>query len=789
MNTFGKRKPIIAFLILQIIIYLSIINVNGASALSVLENVPYPFYPAMNSNLYQVDVNVGFNLNPSKTPQVAGTAISEGISEDINLIKALYYGYLGPGNVMGNLTQDQQKTYTHLLASYIYSGDMAGFNFYTLMSYFNCNLIDYYNQLPYLGDPNHYELGFTEDNLVFTSDGMVQRSNSIRLVATEWTWGYFDLPAGLTLVNETSGTTTSSQRCYLQAQDMFHFEASPDYLGEVEILDFYLNLNVFNYQVRLVKTQGTVDLADPNNDGYATVGSLIRTPTILSTALSLDFQFKPKVVIKTMSDSLSSIADQMIKITGPDSFEKNRLSDDAGEVELVNLEPGTYYITATDANFPYKENIGTYSVTVDFRQKKNVEVIFEEIHQATARYHLNMEDPPLLVEDFNVQADYGTVGFDDFSMEGYSPISISVVKDGVVQEISNQTDEVANGIVIEAVNFPDYLTFESGSYYLDVNIEADLTKVAIPLFDGRNGVIDVTMVDDTNLREMIFTATSASCHFQEDDVTESMTIVDLNIERFNKPGVAVVEFDYLSPDGLHFKTSYNVLVVDLKTGDQASLVRFIDKENLNELNSGFFGTDTAAKELLGSSLDRQNPAISYQLDDKSLKMIKNGYLEDPDFDIYQNETIANSMTKYDNPIEDGQITVTQTGSQAILVFEGGETVDDNGVYMSISKYQNGQVECLLGLKDGYFGSLRLSLDDMSTDLTGAIFEGVVAQSYDGTPKYPIPVIYLQDRKLIPGRDFQLAYSSNVSVGEATINVMGIDDYQGGFTIKFQIEGE
>lgn len=789
MNKNRKHQPIIAFLILQIIIYLSINNVQGISALSILENVPYPFYPAINANMYQVEGDIGFSVNPSKTPQPSGTITSQYQSADANLIKALYYGYSGPGNLMSDLSLAQQKTYTHLLASYIYSMDMGGLTFYTLQSYFNCNLIDYYNQLPYLQDPNHYELAFTNERLDFVSDGLVQRSDSTRLVATDGTGGYFDLPDGLTIVNETTGIVTTSQRCHVQAQDLIHFEAAANYLGEFATVDFTLARNVFDYRVNLAKVQGTVDPANPVNDGYQAVASLLKIPKEIHTSLDLEFQFKPKLSIKAQSDKGDAITGQAISVTGPGAYANSSHTDGNGILELVNLEPGTYFITPAATNFPYRENTGVYSVTVNYRQSQEMTIIFDELTQATATYLLNGENPPLLSESFNINDDYQTRGFADFMLDGYDPTGIAIVKDGLPILESKEADEVINGILIGKSDFSNCLDYVEGGYRLTIDLKADLSAIAIPVFSGRNGIINIADVNEANLKEMIYDATKVKCMYEDIDETAALTVKDLNIDYFNRPGIAVVEFNFLSPAGLNFKKSYNVLVVGAQDGDGANPVRFIDKDNFNKLGTGFFGTVQVANSLLEDSLFKEQPVLSCSLKSDNLQMIKEDYRDIENFDRYYHEAIETGMSASLPPIETAQIEASFDEGRAISIYAKGVMLEESEIYLDISNYRNGQVECLLALKETYSGSLRINGYQNKTSMAMATIEDIAVQRFNGVSKYPEPVIYVQDNRLLRGRDYQLSYADNVQAGEATIIVMGINRYQGELTVNFKIEGE
>ena len=58
--------------------------------------------------------------------------------------------------------------------------------------------------------------------------------------------------------------------------------------------------------------------------------------------------------------------------------------------------------------------------------------------------------------------------------------------------------------------------------------------------------------------------------------------------------------------------------------------------------------------------------------------------------------------------------------------------------------------------------------------------------YTGAPIQPVPTVYFEGKKLQQGQDFCLSYSNNCKVGTATITVEGKGNYNGSFTIPFEI---
>ena len=250
-----------------------------------------------------------------------------------------------------------------------------------------------------------------------------------------------------------------------------------------------------------------------------------------------------------------------------------------------------------------------------------------------------------------------------------------------------------------------------------------------------------------------------------------------------------MEFIYQSSSGLQFEASYNVLVVDSKESGSTYQVRFIDQANLAKLDCGYYADNQVAHDFLEDSLIKTEPLLSFELDDAKLKQIKTDFLENPDFNPYHHDAIAQGKVLDCPAIETASLSASIDEFKNITVFENGIAIAKEDLYLNLTKSINGEVEYLVSRRGDYLGSLSYAFTQNKSDLSMATADVVMDQAFDGLPQYPRPVLYFQNNKLLFGKDYQLSYDNNVSIGTAAIKVTGINKYYGEFTLNFQIKGE
>lgn len=76
-----------------------------------------------------------------------------------------------------------------------------------------------------------------------------------------------------------------------------------------------------------------------------------------------------------------------------------------------------------------------------------------------------------------------------------------------------------------------------------------------------------------------------------------------------------------------------------------------------------------------------------------------------------------------------------------------------------------------------------------TDISGCRVGKMKDRVYNGQPFYPLPHVYLGDKKLIRNNDYTLSYSDNTEIGQGKVTVTGIGIYTGTATATFNIVPE
>ena len=71
-------------------------------------------------------------------------------------------------------------------------------------------------------------------------------------------------------------------------------------------------------------------------------------------------------------------------------------------------------------------------------------------------------------------------------------------------------------------------------------------------------------------------------------------------------------------------------------------------------------------------------------------------------------------------------------------------------------------------------------------IEGAVLSNIVAQTFTGDPLTPAVSVTLDGNPLTAGTDYRVTYANNVAVGEATLTVTGIGNYQGSLRTTFAI---
>ena len=103
--------------------------------------------------------------------------------------------------------------------------------------------------------------------------------------------------------------------------------------------------------------------------------------------------------------------------------------------------------------------------------------------------------------------------------------------------------------------------------------------------------------------------------------------------------------------------------------------------------------------------------------------------------------------------------------------------------------KNAPTVTLMG-KGNYNGTVDLTFSIVSKSISDNVtVEAIPDQMYTGDKITPRPSLMYGDVVLTEGKDYELAYSSNVNPGRATISITGIGAYNGTLTTRFNIIGD
>ncbi len=759
--------------------------------------VPYPFYTSMQTQRYNIDGEMAFCLNASRTRQPDGIVTSQATSANVDLIKCLYYGYGGEGNLMTDLSVENQITYTHLMASHIYANDMRGFSFYTLDRYMNCNLIDYFNQLPILRDPNYHELYFTSSDIGFFDLETRLVSDSVGLHADENTFGYFNLPDGITLVNETENIRTTGTTAYLESGDLFHFEAERGIAISECDLEFVLNGNLYDYTVTLAKVLGTVDVENPDNDSYQTIGSLTRTSRTLKTNIHLKLQENGGIRIKTRSNMDNPVANAPLTVSGANGYSIMLRTDESGEVNLPDMSPGSYLITPREIAFPYSLISKTYYANVIPGEEHTVTIEYLEYDNIDVIYYAPIPDLILKEEQIPIGEDYHTSEFSQFNLNDYKPLKMWVEQEGrTVFETENEI-ELKEGFQIAADDFGDYVNFDGSGYYLEILYDLEQLVFLRPEIIGHDGTLRLSQINPENIDYLIRDCTGIRGVDEGQEVGEQIKTGSYSFGSFQHDGIVAIEFSYMSKHEYYITASYNVRVIDDLKDESTYQIRFIDSDHFKSDSDGNivwgrYSKDYYFRTLLDRSLKRVEPLVSYEIDNYQRKRIKANYLRvncmSPEIDWLNEDLIKPELrTVEDVRVSLGGITNENDLLKSPDITDNQGNDLDKGALISWSTTWNNEIIAKVAVPDEFIGTKIITIPIVKRNIENGVVTAVPDQNFTGKPLDLKPLIYFEGRRLIENADYRLAYRNNVGRGIGTIIINGINKYQGQTLVNFNIE--
>ncbi len=185
------------------------------------------------THMYYVNGKVAYCLEASKESPADGAYAASVLNGNENLQKVLYYGYGGPGDMTAAIlpstfNADLKYIFTHIAASYEYSGDVYGSSRQQLEE---CGVLFWIEKLESMPAPPSGEMSFSVESGENTLDGGLQKTPRIHFNADSRNEVSFAVPGDVTFVNETTGSSQKGGTAKVKGGEVFRLKAPADKTG------------------------------------------------------------------------------------------------------------------------------------------------------------------------------------------------------------------------------------------------------------------------------------------------------------------------------------------------------------------------------------------------------------------------------------------------------------------------------------------------------------------------------------------------------------------------------
>ena len=320
------------------------------------QEIRYPSWLGnWSTKMCYINGSLAYCLEASKETPPQGQYAPYVIEHNEALLKVLYYGYGGPGDVFKDdqVTNDTTKyLYTHIMASYAYSGDLYGGNDWDDLEAHGVGLKARYDQIQSMPVPTK-TFNLTNNNVQAYFEDGVQRTENITLNTSSEVTVSIPLKSGVELYNLTKGTV-SSGTVSINGGDTFYLSAPLQKMEDYSSGELAgNNLTMF------------APLAISAGGNYQTEGtlSIISDPRTLS--LNVKWMDVGDFELRKTNDTGKLIdgSEFLLKHTTLD-FEKKLVVKD-GKLSMTGLPVGEYLLTETKVPDGHAVLQKTFQVTVN----------------------------------------------------------------------------------------------------------------------------------------------------------------------------------------------------------------------------------------------------------------------------------------------------------------------------------------------------------------------------------------------------------------------------------------
>ena len=663
-------------LVLAMFLSISASTLTQANALNATltwgQEIRYPSWLGnWSTKMCYINGSLAYCLESSKDTPPEGQYANSVIDTNEALLKVLYYGYGGPGDVFKDdqVTNDTNKyLYTHIMASYAYSGDIYGGKSWEDLEAHGIGLKVRYDQIQSMPVPTN-EFNFSKSSLNAYYENGQQRTEEIKLNANNDVVVNIPLQDGVELHNLTKGTVNTGivsvnggETFYLSTT----LEKREDYSSG--------NLNGKN----LVKYAPLVIRSGGN---YQDEGTLTTVQDPVTINLNIKWMDVGDFELRKTNDTGKLIdgSEFSLKHTTLD-FEKKLVVKD-GKLSMTGLPVGEYLLTETKVPDGHAVLQKTFQVTVNKDQTTEQIVVNKlrptgtlEINkslEASNENAVNKADYDLTKVKFKITANQDI--YDSVSLEKlYSKGDAVTVGSG----------KGSNEDIVKLINGNE---LGNGIYSCDINGKLSLSGLPMGTYNVEETACPDGFVLDKEVKTVQFA--------QQDFVTLTYTS-SLNINN----ELTKTVFSKTDADGNNL---YGVPmeIVDAKTGEQ--VYNWITDDNDLEID-GLPAGDYIWREV--------NAPEGYVLAKPIEFTVKDGDIQDIEMKNFSVE-FAKNGNDGNKLLKGGEFQVTSTKTKQVIdkwtsgehVFDvsedmkaklmAGETVsdmyvdieDDSSTYYRISK--------------------------------------------------------------------------------------------------------
>ena len=632
-------------LVLAMFLSISASTLTQANALNASltwgQEIRYPSWLGnWSTKMCYINGSLAYCLEASKETPPQGQYAPYVIEHNEALLKVLYYGYGRPGDVFKDdqVTNDTTKyLYTHIMASYAYSGDLYGGNDWDDLEAHGVGLKARYDQIQSMPVPTK-TFNLTNNNVQAYFEDGVQRTENITLNTSSEVTVSIPLQSGVELHNLTKGTVNSGT-VSINGGDTFYLSAPLQKMEDYSSGELAgNNLTMF------------APLAISAGGNYQTEGtlSIISDPRTLS--LNVKWMDVGDFELRKTNDTGKLIdgSEFSLKHTTLD-FEKKLVVKD-GKLSMSGLPVGEYLLTETKVPDGHAVLQKTFQVTINKDQTTEQIVVNKLRPTGTLEINKSLEASN---ENAVNKADY------DLTKVQFKITANQDIYDGVsLEKLYSKGDAVTvgsgKGSNEDTVRLINGNELGNGIYSCDTNGKLSLSGLPMGTYNVEETACPDGFVLDKEVKTVQFA--------QQDFVTLTYTS-SLNINN----ELTKTVFSKVTADGDNL---YGVPmeIVDAKTGEQ--VYNWITDDNDLEID-GLTTGDYIWREV--------NAPEGYVLAKPIEFTVKDGDIQDIEMKNFSVE-FAKNGNDGNKLLKGGEFQVTinkdQTTEQIVDKWTSGEHIFD-----------------------------------------------------------------------------------------------------------------